>query len=474
VTQQIFDGLVQFDHTLTIGPALAQRWRASRDGLTWTFELRRGVRFHHGRELTADDVVFSLTRLLDPRVQSAGAELFAGIQGAAEFREGRARSVRGLTAVDPHTVQVVLERPGSPFVAALAVGHAKILPRDVVEREGAAFGAQPVGTGPFRFVRWERGKEIVLAANPDYHDGRPRLGGLVFRVFGGGQLDAMYEEFRRGALEDTLIPPRVYRQAIADPGAVFVKRPMFSVRFYGLNARHRPLGDRRVRQALAHAIDREALIAEAFHGRHLPAWGILPPGTFAYNPALRRLAHDPARARALLAEAGFPGGRGIPPLAIWSSVKHEGIVREHALVARALEAVGLSAEFHYLTDWPAYWKMVGEGKAPIYLLAWYADVPEPDNFLFQLFHSASPRNFTAYASPAVDGLLAAARQEPDGGRRVELYRRAEQIVVEDAPILPIWHYSYERLFQPYVRGVEVSGLGDPYIPFRKVWLEARP
>ncbi|MBI2156449.1 MAG: hypothetical protein HYU26_06025, partial [Candidatus Rokubacteria bacterium] len=140
VSQQIFDGLVQFDQTLTTVPALAEFWRASRDGLTWTFQLRKGVKFHHGREVTADDVVFSFTRILDPRTRSGAADLFSPVKGAREYREGRARTVAGLAALDRHTVQVTLTEALAPFAAVLAVGHAKIVPREIVEKLGEAFG----------------------------------------------------------------------------------------------------------------------------------------------------------------------------------------------------------------------------------------------------------------------------------------------------------------------------------------------
>ena len=141
VSQQIFDGLVQFDQTLMVGPALAEFWKASRDGLTWTFTLRKGVRFHNGREVTAEDVVYSLTRILDPKIRSGAADLFGAIKGAREFREGRARTVAGLVAEDRYTVQVALDEAVGPFVAVLAVGHAKIVPKDVVERIPAVVDA---------------------------------------------------------------------------------------------------------------------------------------------------------------------------------------------------------------------------------------------------------------------------------------------------------------------------------------------
>jgi ABC-type transport system substrate-binding protein len=187
---------------------------------------------------------------------------------------------------------------------------------------------------------------------------------------------------------------------------------------------------------------------------------------------LRRYAYDPRRARELLAQAGYPGGRGLPPIAIWSSVK-ERVLIEHELMKKYLDAVGIRAEFHYETNWPAFSAMLTEGKLPVFLYAWYADVPDPDNFLSKLFYSKSSRNFTRYANPLVDDVLVQARQEPDVQRRIDLYRRAEQMILDDAPLIPIWHYTYERLFQPYVRSIEVNGLGDPYIPLRKLWLEGR-
>ncbi|OLC34560.1 MAG: hypothetical protein AUH81_12205 [Candidatus Rokubacteria bacterium 13_1_40CM_4_69_5] len=474
VAQQMFDGLVHFDQTLTVAPALAQFWKASRDGLTWTFNLRKGVMFHHGREMTADDVIYSLTRILDPKIQSGASDLFLVIRGAREFREGRAKRVSGLMALDGYTVEVTLTEALAPFVSLLAVGHAKIVPRELAEQEGDAFGAHPVGTGPFKFVQWDRGREIVLVANPNYFDGPPKLARVIYRIFPGEQFDVMYDEFHKGHLEDTALPIRDYRRIVAGPGQSYFKRPLISVRFYGINTRVKPLDDPRIRQALAHAIDREVLVEEAFLGRYVVARGILPPGTQGFNPKLAAYAYDRRKARELLTQAGYPGGRGLPPISIWSSVKHEGIVREHDQIRRQLEAVGVQAEFRYLTDWPAFSRALADGRLPVFLYAWYADVPDPDNFLFKLFHSKSLRNFFGYANPVVDGLLVAARGTSDPQRRVDLYRRAEQLILDDAPIIPIFHYTYERLFQPYVRSIEVNGLGDPYIPLRKIWLERRP
>ncbi len=472
ISQQIFDGLVQFDQTLTVKPALAEFWRASRDGLTWTFELRKGVKFHHGREVVADDVVYSFSRLLDPKTKSGAAELFLNIKGAREFAQGRARTVSGLVALDRYTVQITLEEATVPFVAVIPVGQAKIVPRDLVEAQGTAFGAQPVGTGPFKFVRWERGKEIALVANPGHFEGPPKISRLIYRVFPGDQRDTMHDEFLKGNLEDAPVPLQADRRVLAnDPAHIYVKRPMISLRFYGFNTRLKPLDDRRVRRAIVFAIDRETIIQNVFNGQHTFARGILPPGMLGFNPDLIGYPFDRQKARELLAEAGYPGGRGLAPIAIWSGTRRDDIVHEHEQIKKALAAVGIPVEFQYNTSWPAFSKLVDEGKLPIFLYAWYADVPDPDNFLAKLFHSRSPRNFFGYANPVVDDVLASARAATDPQMRVERYRKAEQLILDDAPIMPVFHHTYERLFQPYVRSVEVNGLGDPYIPFRKIWLE---
>jgi peptide/nickel transport system substrate-binding protein/oligopeptide transport system substrate-binding protein len=471
VTQQLFDGLVQFDRTLMISPALAEFWKASRDGLTWTFTLRKGVRFHHGRELTAADVVYSFTRLLDPAVRSGAADLFLTIQGAREFREGRAETVTGLKALDRFTVQVTLTEATVPFVSIVAIGHAKIVPKDLVSQDGEGFGRHPVGTGPFKFVKWAQNQEIVLEANPVYFGGRPRLSRLVFRIFPGDRWDDSYREFQKGRLEDTIPPSGEYLEVIRDRRWTYVKRPMSSLRFYGFNTRIKPLDDHRVRLALLHAIDRPGLIHDVHLGRYAVARGILPPGILGFNPKLKAPDYRPGRARELLAHAGYPGGRGLAPIRITSSVNADAVVREHDYIRRALAAVGVKVEFVYLTDWPAFSRALTQRRLQAFMYAWYADVPDPDNFLAKLFHSKSPRNLFSYANARVDALLAVARSEMDVQRRVEAYRRAEEQILDDAPLIPVLHHTYERLFQPYVRGIEVNGLGDPYLDLRRMWLE---
>jgi ABC-type transport system substrate-binding protein len=468
VSQQIFDGLVQYDGALSISPALAESWKSSRNGLSWTFFLRKGVKFHTGREVTSEDVVYSFTRILDPRVKSKMAETFLNIQGAREYREGAARGVFGLRAIDRHTFQVELSQASAPFVANLASVYVKIVPREAVEELGAVFGRNPIGTGPFKFLSW-KGDEIVLEANPSYYAGRPFLDRLQYKVF-AGKMDAIFASFLRNELEDTSIPSTELARVQDGQRYQFVRRSILRVRFIGLNTAQGPLANRLVRQAILYAIDRDNLGREIHNNRYRTAGGFVPPGTFGYDPDFRPYPFNPNRAKSLLAKAGFPGGKGLPSLEIWSSVKSADIEREHEAIRRYLADVGIRVEFQYNSNWPSFNSHVREGKLPMFRYGWIADVPDPDNFLYRLFHSKSRDNITQYHNAEVNRLLEAAQGEHAPIPRMELYRKAERLIMEDAPVLPLNYDSYERLFQPYVQSIEVSALGDPYIPMRKIWL----
>jgi peptide/nickel transport system substrate-binding protein/oligopeptide transport system substrate-binding protein len=470
VAQQIFDGLVQYDGSLTIIPAIAESWRASRDGLSWTFYLRKGVKFHNGREVVADDVVYSFTRILDPRTNSKAAEIFLKVKGAKPFVEGRTRTVQGLQALDKYTVQIELQESSAPFVASLAIGYAKIVPKEVVDKLGAAFGSQPVGTGPFKFAEWKKDETILLQANLDYFVGRPFLDRLQYRIYPGTSMDKMYLHFENGELEDTFIPAQELERQQDGQRYQFVRRAILGVRFLGLNTAQGPLSNRMVRQAFACAIDREGMARDIQKGRYRPGNGFLPPGTYGYDPQFRPYTFDLERAKALLAKAGYPGGKGLPTFQLWSSVRPPDVEREHEAIKKSLAHIGIQIESQYNTNWPSFNAQVYEGKFPIFRYGWVADVPEPDNFLYRLFHSQSRNNLTRYHNERVDSLLDRARSEQDYQRRIELYRQAESAIMEDSPVIPLNYYSYERLFQPYVQSIEVSALGDPYIPMRKIWL----
>jgi peptide/nickel transport system substrate-binding protein/oligopeptide transport system substrate-binding protein len=472
VIQQLFDGLVQFDADLNVIPSLARAWSASRDGKSWTFYLRPGVTFHNGREVTANDVVYSFTRLLDPHLKSPLAWVFEHVQGTREFLAGTAARVSGLRTLDNYTVEIHLSQPYAPFVSMLGMAQAKIVPQEEVERLGAAFGRQPVGTGPFRFVSWVVGKEVVLQANEAYFEGRPFLDRLYCQIFPAYDLQASLAAFEQGRLEDTMVPAAERQRLLREPRYRFFRKPILGTLLLGMDTRHAPLNNPKVRKAINYAINREFMNSTIRQHRYVQAQGILPPGMPGYHPELPGYTYNPQRARELLAEAGYPGGQGLPKLELWSSVVSPEARAEHEAIQRDLQQVGLTVETHTAENWEHYKTgVLGQRPQALYRYAWYADFPDPDNFLFVLFHSQSANNFASYNNPEVDRLLEQARGENDYLQRLQMYRRAEELIMADAPTVNLLYYTFEHLFQPYVRGIELNALGEPYIPMKKIWLD---
>jgi len=472
VVRQIFQGLVQFDAHLNPIPAIADFWEASRDGLIWTFTLRRGVKFHHGREVTAEDFVYSFTRLLDPKNPSPRIEFFRRIQGADEFMEGKTATIQGLKAVERYTLQIALKEPFAASLAVLGLGNAAVVPREEVERLGDGFARAPVGAGPFKFVRWEPRKEILLVANKDYYEGRPFLESIVFKI--GDTFEKAFSEFLKGNLEETTIPSGKTEEVATDPRYrqyQFVRRPVLGLLYIGFNTLIKPFDDRRVRQAFNYGVNKEAIVREITKMGSRPATGTLPPGMPGHDPDLRGYYYNPAKAKRLLAEAGYPNGAGFPVVQLWASSKAESTKAELAAYQEQLAELGIKVELHFVPEWKVFDDMLRAGKLPMFRLAWYADIPDPDNFLTPLLYSTSSRNVTFYNNPQVDRLLEQAREELDYTQRIKLYREVERIVMEDAPWITQHNHAFEYLYQPYVQGVEVSLLGDRWIPMNKIWLK---
>jgi oligopeptide transport system substrate-binding protein len=468
VVTQIFDGLIGFDSHLNVIPALAQSWSASRDGLIWTFNLHKGVHFHNGHEMSAEDVVYSLSRLLDPSVGSHRSNVFEKVRGAAEFQAGTTKSVDGIRVIDRYTVQISLSEPFPPFISILGMGDASIVPWAEAQRLGAGFATSPVGTGPFRFVRWERGREIVLEANEHYFRGRPALDRIRFIVFPGTAQTDMMGAFEQGELEESPVTSDRRKALLEAGGYPIFYKPTLSLRLLGFNCERRPFDQRELRQAFNYAIDKIRVNQGVQGGRNFVARNILPPGMPGYNPEVQSYSYDPDKAMQLLTQAGYPGGKGLDPVRLATSRKSR---EEPQLIQQALAAIGIQLEFQQFDDWRTYELALQRGDVQLFTYTWYADYPDPDNFLYPLFHSQSPTNYFRYRNPTVDRLLDDARRDTDDLRRVDLYRQAEQIILNDAPVVTLLHYTYETVFQPYVQGVEVSALGDPYIPLRKVWLK---
>jgi len=481
VINQIFEGLFQFDAHLKPIPAIANFWEASRDRRTWTFTLRQGVMFHHGRQVTAHDFVYSFTRFLRVKGPTPVTDFLGHIQGAKAFMRGQTPHIEGLIAVDRYTLQMVLEEPLASSLAILGLANAAVVPQEEVERLGERFGRAPVGTGPFKFARWEPNHEIVLEANDRYYQGRPFLDAVVFKILVGEKVEETFAEFLQGNLEETIIPRGKLDEVRADPRYRQYQRlriPALGLLYIGFNTQLKPFDDRRVRQAFNYAVDKEAIVREiAGMGSHL-ATGALPPGMLGYDPVFFGLPphekgypYDPPVAKRLLAEAGYPDGADFPVVQLWSASKADSTKAELVAYQRYLAELGLKVEIHFAPDWPTYKKMLVQGQLPMFRLVWYADIPDPENMLSPLLHSTSPTNHMLYRNPVVDQLLEQARKELDEAQRIALYREVERLVMDDAPWITQHYPVVPYLYQPYVQGVELSFLGRRAIPLKKIWFK---
>jgi peptide/nickel transport system substrate-binding protein/oligopeptide transport system substrate-binding protein len=472
VVTQLFDGLVQFDAHLNPIPAIAEFWEASQDRLTWTFHLRHGVTFHHGREVTADDFVYSFSRLLKATKPTPLTEFLRRIQGAGDVMLGKTDRVRGLQAVDRYTLQIALNEPFAPLLAALGLANAAVVPREVVEQQGEHFARAPVGAGPFKFVRWEPDKEIVLQANDHYYEGRPFLEAVVFKL--GGTFEEKFADFLQGNLEEALIPSEKTDEVYTDPQyqrfQIF-RKPTLRLLYIGFNTQHKPFDDKRVRQAFNYAVNKQVIVHDITRMGSLPAIGALPPGMPGHDPDLRGYDYDPAKAKRLLAEAGYPNGMGFPVVQLWTASKAESTKAELAAYQNYLAELGVKVDIRFEHDWPTFLKMLEQGQLSMFRLSWSSRIPDSDDALWHLLHSKSQRvsNFMFYQNPRVDVLLTQARKELDFTKRIALYREVEHIVMDDAPWILQHNHVFARLYQPYVQGMEVSLLGDWAVPMKKIW-----
>ncbi|UCH20186.1 MAG: ABC transporter substrate-binding protein [Deltaproteobacteria bacterium] len=472
VANSLFDGLVEFDKDLNIVPAIAELWKISRNRRLYTFQLRQGVKFHNGREVTAEDFVFSFSRILQPDTHSPVASLFLNIEGAKAFHEGKNTEVKGLQALDRYTLKIELEQPFAPFLSILAMINAKVIPKEALD---ADFSRNPVGTGPFKFNNWNPGKEIILTANDAYNLGRPYLDTLYFQIYPNIEWEKVFADFERGFLDQSIIPSNRYDSITS--GRRYQKRynlvskPTLNLVYIGMNCRQKPLDDVRVRQAMTMAVDITTIVTKITKRGSIPAKGILPPGIAGFDPEFQGYGYNRVRARKLLAEAGYQGGNGIPPLEIWTVSKAESVQKELMAYKNYLADIGIQIIPKVADSWKHFIKLINEKRVPLYYAAWYADYPDPDNFLYVLCHSKSRTNRMGYQNSEIDHLLESARQEVDYMKRIETYREVQKRVMEEAPLIAQHVNSFNYLFQPWVKGIEVSYLGAAYIPFRKIWID---
>ncbi|MDT8395405.1 MAG: ABC transporter substrate-binding protein [bacterium] len=473
VVQQVYDGLVAFDSNLRVMPGLAESWTVSRDGRSYQFTLRKGVRFHDGSLLTADDVVASLTRIFGPGSQTGSRKALYKIEGTLAYREGRSGAVTGIRTEGPGKVSITLTEPYAAFLSVLAMPITKIVPRKMAEDPRGTLGRLPVGTGPFRFDSWKEGM-IVLKANESYFGGRPSLDEVRFVFYPGEERERAFPDFLEGKLEGCPLPGNADLDELREQGYQVLVRPRISIMFYGMNTRTPPLDDPGVRMALARGFNRERYVEEVLHSKHIPAAQIVPPGMPGYSPANALLTYDRDGAVRRLAESRYPGGTGMPELAVASVSHSEAAKAELEMFRQDMAAIGIRIRPLFVDTWEEFKEGIEKGRYPLYRYALYADIPDPEDFLPNLAQTGAAHNFTGYTDPAVDSLIEKARGETDPVKRISLYRDAERRVLENPPLIPIIFISTQVAFQGNVRNIDLPATGTPYLPLHRITLVQAP
>jgi ABC-type transport system substrate-binding protein len=464
--QHLFETLVTYDDESRLVPALATSWEISPDGLRYRFALVPGVTFSDGSPLTASDVAGTIERVLDPATRSQGAQYYRGIRGARAFIDGKAEHVAGLTAPDPGTVAFELERPDALFLHKLALLFAAVVPAERARALGEDFTTQPLGSGPFVLREWRRGERIVLARNPRYRvPDRPYLDGFVQQI--GVNAELAWLMFESGELDLTGIPPADFPVVVRDQARAdqLVHGTTLTTMYVGLNCQMPPLDDRRVRQAMNYAVDKDDVL-ELLNGRGVAARGIVPPEMPAYQPGITGYAYDPERARDLLREAGKADGFATE---LWTQ-SGDTDIKIAQKIQQDLAAVGITMGIKQVA-WSPFLEAIRQPETvPMFDLGWNADFPEPSNFLHTLFHSTQwdANNHMFYESDEVDRLLDRALALGDAAERARLYAEAEHRIVEDAPMIFLYYPVTWVIRDRRVQGYTIH----PLLPTRltDVWL----
>jgi len=453
---ELFGGLVTIDRDLKIVPDIAESWETSPDGTVYTFHLRRGVLFHKGdRQVVADDVKYSLERALDPDTQSTVAEVYLGdIVGAKEFVAGDADEVTGIEVVDNYTLRITIDAAKPYFLAKLTYPTAFVVDRNQVEGSTCLsdtnWQRHPNATGPFKLKQWDLGQRIVLEPNKSYQLGPPLLGQVEY-ILGGGSAVTMYENDEIDVTGVGLNDIERVRDPAEPLNKEFQEAPRMDIWYIGFNVNKPPFDDPKVRQAFAHAVDKDKLIEVVLLDAVVKADGILPPGIPGFNANLQGLEFDPELARQLLAESKYGGPEGLPDIETASSGRGASVgpVSE-AVLAMWEENLGVKVSVRQ-TEFATFLRDLRDGKFQMYELGWVADYPDPENFLRVNFYSGSSNNYTGYAGPELDQLLEQADTETDEARRLSLYQQAEQIIVDEALWIPLFHDKFSVLIKPYVK-----------------------
>jgi peptide/nickel transport system substrate-binding protein len=472
VLEQLYDKLLhQRAGSNVVEPGLATSWEVADQGRVWTFHLRRGVTFHDGTPFDADAVVFSMERQRDP--------LHPFHRPDFTYWENLYRYIQKVEKIDQYTVRITIDRRYAPFEANMAMFPVAIVSPDAVREHGDDFSSNPVGTGPFRFVSWEKGSRIVLERNPDYWGGAPSIERLIFQTMPdprqrlialeGGAIDIVYS-----------ILPEELQFVELHPDIELHKTAANNVAYLAFNTQKPPFDDVRVRQAANYAVNKEPIVKLIFQGMAIPAEGALPPTQWGYYRVRKRYGYDPDRARELLAEAA-EDGRFDPKRrhTLYVPTTPRPYLPNPEQVARVLQAnlaeVGIQTTL-IAQSFRAHVTSVQAGDHDLCVLGWVGDNGDPDNFLYTLFDRDNTvpgiaRNVAFFRDPEVHGLLIMAQESESRDERERLYARVQELIAQMAPWVPLAHSQVAVAARNDIGGVVINPSGHVY--YKDVRRDAR-
>ncbi len=484
---QLYNTLVEMDDSLHLVPSLAKSWEISADRTRFTFHLRTDVYFHDdpvfpgskGRLLNARDVVYSFSRLIDPKTASPGAWIF----------NGKVDSLQPFLAINDSTFQLSLIRPYHPILGIISVQYCSIVPKEAIEKYGTDFRRHPVGTGPFRFIAWEEGQALVLKKHPRYFEKDsagiplPYLDGIhvsfydskatEFLLFRQKQLEFINDI--EASFKDEVLTKRGTLRKEWEGKIVLNTSPYLNIEYLGILVdssnqlvSQSPLRIRKIRQAINYGFDRQKMILYLRNSLGTPAEsGFVPMGLPSFDTSsVKGYHYDPARTRQLLAEAGYPDGKGLPEIRLLTVAIYADMAN---FIAKQLEEAGIPVQVEVLQK-SLLLTMTSSSKASFFRGSWIADYPDAENYL-SVFYSKNPAppNYTRYQNPAFDELFEKAIRENNDSLRYILYRQADQLMINDAPVVPLWYDEVVHLVQPNVKGFQPNALN--LLELRRVKLQ---
>lgn len=438
VSAQIYDRLVEADVNMNIVPGLAESWEQP-DALTTVFKLRDGVKFHNGEELKASDVKFTIDRMIaSPTVNHIIS------------------SVDSVEVVDDNTVKIITKEPFGALLHHLSHTAASILNEKAVTEGGDNYGQNPVGTGPYKFVKWDAGDKVTLVANEDYYRGAPEMKNVVFRNITEGtnrtigletkEVDIAYdiEPIDKGAVE-------------GNEHLILIEEPSLSMAYIGFNMKKEPYNNAKVREAISHAIKVDDIIDAVLMGAGDRANSPIGPKVFGYNPDAKEPTYDVEKAKALLAEAGYPNGF---KTTIWTN-DNPVRVQICQIVQAQLKEIGIDMSID-IVEWGAYLDGTARGDHDMFILGWVAVTGDADYGLHAIFHSSThggAGNRSFYSSPRVDELLDKAKSSTDPEERKALYAEAQEIIQTDLPIRTLYYQYQNAGLQDDIEGFQLHPAG---------------